>query len=74
MWEFMFTRSKYQTADMIEQHRLLMRICAKRIVCWKPAGPWARACWNASKCFAQGSLELGEKPMIHKGGVWQDGM
>jgi len=26
VWELMFTRSKYQTADMIEQHRLLNRI------------------------------------------------
>ena len=26
VWEFMFTRSKYQTADMIEQHKLLNRI------------------------------------------------
>jgi zinc-binding alcohol dehydrogenase family protein len=26
VWELMFTRSKYQTADMIEQHRLLDRI------------------------------------------------
>ena len=25
-WEFMFTRSMFQTADMIEQHRLLTRI------------------------------------------------
>ena len=25
-WEFMFTRSMYQTPDMIEQHRLLNRI------------------------------------------------
>jgi NADPH:quinone reductase len=26
VWEFMFTRPKYQTADMIEQHRLLDRV------------------------------------------------
>ena len=26
VWEFMFTRPKYQTADMIEQHRLLNRV------------------------------------------------
>lgn len=26
VWEFMFTRSMYQTADMVEQHRLLQRI------------------------------------------------
>jgi len=26
VWELMFTRSKYQTVDMIEQHRLLNRI------------------------------------------------
>ena len=26
VWEFMFTRSMFQTADMIEQHRLLNRI------------------------------------------------
>ena len=26
VWELMFTRSKYQTADMIEQHKLLNRI------------------------------------------------
>ena len=26
VWEFMFTRSKYQTPDMIEQHRLLTRV------------------------------------------------
>ena len=26
VWELMFTRSKYQTTDMIEQHRLLERI------------------------------------------------
>lgn len=25
-WELMFTRSLYQTADMIEQHRLLERV------------------------------------------------
>jgi zinc-binding alcohol dehydrogenase family protein len=25
-WEFMFTRSMFQTADMIEQHRLLTRV------------------------------------------------
>ena len=25
-WEFMFTRSLFQTADMIEQHRLLTRV------------------------------------------------
>ena len=27
-WEFMFTRSMYQTPDMVEQHRLLNRIAA----------------------------------------------
>jgi len=27
-WEFMFTRSMYQTPDMIEQHRLLNRVAA----------------------------------------------
>ncbi|WP_458525627.1 zinc-binding alcohol dehydrogenase family protein [Onishia taeanensis] len=27
-WEFMFTRSLFQTADMIEQHRLLERVAA----------------------------------------------
>lgn len=27
VWELMFTRSKYQTPDMIEQHKLLNRIC-----------------------------------------------
>ncbi|QDV23236.1 zinc-binding alcohol dehydrogenase family protein [Aureliella helgolandensis] len=32
-WEFMFTRSMYQTPDMIEQHRLLNRIAA-----WIDAG------------------------------------
>jgi len=26
VWELMFTRSKYQTADMIEQHHVLDRI------------------------------------------------
>ena len=26
VWEFMFTRAKYQTMDMIEQHRLLNRV------------------------------------------------
>lgn len=26
VWEFMFTRSKFQTPDMIEQHRLLARV------------------------------------------------
>ena len=26
VWEFMFTRSKYRTADMVEQHKLLDRI------------------------------------------------
>jgi zinc-binding alcohol dehydrogenase family protein len=26
VWEFMFTRSKYQTADMIEQHHVLNRV------------------------------------------------
>jgi len=26
VWEFMFTRSKFQTPDMIEQHRLLTRV------------------------------------------------
>lgn len=26
VWEFMFTRSKYRTADMVEQHNLLDRI------------------------------------------------
>lgn len=26
VWEFMFTRAKYQTEDMIEQHRLLARV------------------------------------------------
>lgn len=26
VWEFMFTRPKYQTADMIEQHRVLNRV------------------------------------------------
>ena len=25
-WEFMYTRSLFQTADMIEQHRLLNRV------------------------------------------------
>lgn len=27
-WEFMFTRSMFQTPDMIEQHRLLNRVAA----------------------------------------------
>lgn len=27
-WEFMFARAKYETADMIEQHRLLERVAA----------------------------------------------
>jgi len=26
LWEFMFTRSMYKTADMIEQHNILNRI------------------------------------------------
>jgi NADPH:quinone reductase-like Zn-dependent oxidoreductase len=26
IWEFMFTRSKFQTPDLIEQHRLLTRV------------------------------------------------
>jgi NADPH:quinone reductase-like Zn-dependent oxidoreductase len=26
VWEFMFTRSMYQTADMIEQHNILNRL------------------------------------------------
>jgi NADPH:quinone reductase-like Zn-dependent oxidoreductase len=26
VWELMFTRAKFQTADMIEQHKLLDRI------------------------------------------------
>jgi hypothetical protein len=26
VWEFLFTRPKYQTEDMIEQHRLLTRV------------------------------------------------
>ncbi|ETT66741.1 alginate lyase [Paenibacillus sp. FSL H8-457] len=26
VWEFMFTRSTYQTADMIEQHKLLNEV------------------------------------------------
>nr|WP_283771787.1 zinc-binding dehydrogenase [Paenibacillus lautus] len=26
VWEFMFTRSTYQTADMIEQHKLLNKV------------------------------------------------
>ncbi|MFL6675506.1 MAG: zinc-binding dehydrogenase, partial [Massilia sp.] len=25
-WEFMYTRSMFQTADMLEQHRLLKRV------------------------------------------------
>jgi zinc-binding alcohol dehydrogenase family protein len=32
-WEFMFTRSMYQTEDMIEQHRLLTRVAQ-----WVDAG------------------------------------
>lgn len=27
-WEFMFTRAKYRTPDMIEQHKLLTRVAA----------------------------------------------
>jgi NADPH:quinone reductase-like Zn-dependent oxidoreductase len=26
VWEYMFTRARFQTADMIEQHRILSRV------------------------------------------------
>ena len=26
VWEYMFTRAKYETPDMIEQHRILTRL------------------------------------------------